>query len=259
MQLVQARWYHEGRIAPIRVVVMHSMEWAEKGSTAEDCARMFHTMSRQASAHVCADNNSTVRCVADRDTAWSAPGANADGLQLEMAGFARQKRSDWLDAYSKAMLAQAAAVAAIWAKAYKIPVRSLTRTELKAGRKGFTSHADVSAVYKRSDHTDPGTGFPWDVFLDLVADELGGRDDGNDDLAIPAWKRPLTWPPTTKGDDVRVWQRRMRARGWQLTVDGWYSQADQDACKAFQDEKDLTVTGTVDEPTWRAAWTAPIT
>lgn len=259
MKTVTARWFHKGRISPIRLIVVHSMEWTETTTTAEDCARMFATMNRQASAHVCVDSNSAVRCVADKDTAWAAPGANADGLQMELAGFARQKRDDWLDNYGQDLLAQAAAVAAGWCRLHKIPVKLLSRAELKAGKKGFTSHADVSAVYKRSDHTDPGSGFPWDVFLNLVREHLAGEDEGNDELDIPAWKRDLSWPPTTKGDDVKVWQRRMRARGWNLDVDGWYSQVDEDVCKAFQREKGLKVTGTVDEKTWRAAWTEPIT
>ncbi|WP_162795159.1 hypothetical protein [Nonomuraea lactucae] len=37
--------------------MIHSMEFPEKGSTAEDCARMFATMTRQASAHVTVDSN----------------------------------------------------------------------------------------------------------------------------------------------------------------------------------------------------------
>jgi N-acetyl-anhydromuramyl-L-alanine amidase AmpD len=259
MRLVQARHYHRGRISPIRLIVVHSMEWAEKGTTAEDCARMFATMTRAASAHVCVDNNSVVRSVKDTDTAWAAPGANADGLQMELAGFARQKRADWLDAYSKVMLERAASVAAAWCKLHKIPVKKLSKTELKAGKRGFTTHADVSAVYKRSDHHDPGTGFPWDVFLDMVRDALDGDDDGDDQVEFPAWKRPLSWPPTTKGDDVKVWQRQMRKRGWKVDVDGWYSEVDEGVCKAFQKEKRLKVTGAVDEATWRAAWTEPIT
>ncbi|MFD1547027.1 peptidoglycan recognition protein family protein [Nonomuraea guangzhouensis] len=259
MKTVQAKHYHKGRIAPIRLIVMHSMEWAETATTAEDCARMFATMSREASAHVTVDSNSVVRCVADKDTAWAAPGANADGLQVELAGFAKQKRDDWLDDYSRSMLKQAAAVTAGWCKLYKIPVRKLSRAELKAGGKGFTSHADVSAVYKRSDHSDPGTGFPWDVFLDLVRDAMAGEDDGDDDVAIPAWTRRLTWPPTTKGDDVKVWQRQMRKRGWRIDVDGWFAEADEDVCKAFQKEKGIPATGAVDRRTWDAAWTAPIT
>lgn len=259
MRTVQAKHYHRGRLSPIRLIVVHSMEWAEKGSTAEDCARMFATMSRPASAHVCVDNDSVVRCVADSDTAWAAPGANADGLQMELAGFARQKRADWLDTYSTALLKQAAAVAAGWAKLHKIPVRKLSQAQLRSGMKGFTTHADVSVVYKRSDHHDPGSGFPWDVFLDLVKDALSGEDDGDDEIEVPKWTRALSWPPTTKGDDVKVWQRQMRKRGWKLDVDGWYSDADEKTCKAFQREKGIPATGTVDKRTWDAAWTEPIT
>jgi N-acetyl-anhydromuramyl-L-alanine amidase AmpD len=259
MKTVQARHYSKGRISPIRLVVIHSMEWPETATTAEDCAKMFATMTRQASAHVCADSNSAVRCVADKDTAWAAPGANADGLQLELAGYARQKRADWLDDYGQDLLAQAAAVAAGWCKLHKIPVKKLTQAELRAGKKGFTSHADVSAVYKRSDHSDPGSGFPWDVFLNLVREYLAGEDDGEDEPDVPKWERRLSWPPTTKGDDVKVWQRQMRKRGWTLDVDGWYSEADEKACAAFQKEKGIPATGVVDERTWRAAWTAPVT
>src|SRR5690349_17380268 len=66
VKTVQARHYTKGRISPIRLIVVHSMEWTETTTTAEDCARMFSTMTRQASAHVCVDSNSAVRCVADK-------------------------------------------------------------------------------------------------------------------------------------------------------------------------------------------------
>lgn len=259
MKQILARHFRAGRIAPIRLIVLHDMEFPERPSTAEDCARMFATMARQASAHVTVDNDSAVRCVADKDTAWAAPGANADGLQMELAGYARQSRADWLDTYGHALLKQAAVVAAGWCSLHKIPVKKLTRAELKAGKRGFTSHADVSAVYKRSDHTDPGPNFPWDVFLAYVRDAMTNPDDGTDHVDIPKWTRPLSWPPTTKGDDVKVWQRQMRKRGWDLEVDGWYSKNDQDICVAFQKEKGLTASGVVDKKTWDKSWTAPIT
>ncbi len=168
MKSVQARHYHRGRTGKVRVVVVHDMEWPETATTAEDCARMFATMTRPASAHVCEDSNSAVRCVADADTAWAAPGCNHDGLQLEMAGFARQTREQWLDTYSLAMLGQAARVVAGWCKKYDIPIKHLSVAELKAGKKGIVGHVDVSKAYRRTDHHDPGPNFPWDHFLDLV-------------------------------------------------------------------------------------------
>lgn len=268
MKKIQARWYHRGRISPVRVCVIHSMEWGEKPTTAEDCAQMFKTMTRQASAHVCVDNNSAVRCVSDSDTAWAAPGANSDGLQLEMAGFAKQTREQWLDSYGKALMEVAAMACADWANKYKIPVRKLTQAQLRAGQKGFTSHADVSAVYKRSDHSDPGKGFPWDYFLVRVEDFLDGDPDAtkpdptvNDKPTAPAWPgRYLIFDSGIPvfGSDVKVWQRQMRARGWILTVDGVYGEESRHTCLLFQDEHGLKADGVVGPLTWQAAWTKPI-
>jgi hypothetical protein len=40
--------------------------------------------------------------------------------------------------------------------------------DLLAGRRGITGHSEVSAAYGRTDHWDPGPGFPVDGFLDRV-------------------------------------------------------------------------------------------
>lgn len=76
----------------------------------------------------------------------------------------------------------------------------------------------------------------------------------------PPWPgRLLTQPPVMSGDDVRQWQRRMKDRGWRITVDKWYGPASEAVCRAFQEEKGLTVDGVVGKRTWAAAWTAPVT
>ena len=51
----------------------------------------------------------------------------------------------------------------------------------------------------------------------------------------------------------------MARRGWHIAVNGTYDAASEAICKAFQKEKALRVTGTVNGETWNAAWTAPIT
>ncbi len=154
----------------VRLIVIHSMEAPEKGETAENVAHFFATTDREASAHLCVDSDSTVRCVADDDVAFAAPGANADGVHLELAGFARQTEPEWLDAFGVLMLERAAVAAADYCIKYRIPARRLSNAELadKANR-GIVSHAQVSQVFKKSDHTDPGEGFPWAFFLDRVS------------------------------------------------------------------------------------------
>jgi len=166
---------YEGRRAPIRLIVIHTMEVPETSSAAEAVGRAFANPARNASAHVGVDTNSTVRYVSDDDTAWATPGANADGLQIEIAGRAGQTTGQWADAPSRAILERAAHQVATWCRTYGIPARWLTDAQLANGRtRGIIGHADASRVFRLSDHTDPGRAFPRASFLAHVQSLIGG-------------------------------------------------------------------------------------
>lgn len=168
MTFMQARYFTRGRLKKIRVFVIHDMEWPEKPDAAEGCARMFAgERSPRGSAHYCIDNNSWVQSVKDGDTAWGAPQVNADGLHFEHAGYAAQDRKDWADPYSAAELKISARLVAAKCHEYAIPPTHLTDTELRAGKKGIIGHVQASRVYGGS-HWDPGPGFPWDTYMNLV-------------------------------------------------------------------------------------------
>jgi N-acetyl-anhydromuramyl-L-alanine amidase AmpD len=152
----------------IDVVVMHTMEIAERKDAAEICARWFATPVSKVSAHYCVDADSVVQCVREKDIAWHARGGNTASIGVELAGFARQTRTDWADAYSTAVLGRAAAVVADVCRRRAIPVRWLVADDLSAGRRGITGHAEVSKAYRKSDHWDPGPGFPVEQFLGMV-------------------------------------------------------------------------------------------
>lgn len=62
-----------------------------------------------------------------------------------------------------------------------------------------------------------------------------------------------------RGEDVKTWQARMRARGWRLAVDGVYGPESAGVATKFQREKGLIVDGIVGPQTWRASWVLPIT
>lgn len=161
---------------PVRLVVIHSMEAPEKGNTAENVARFFQNPGKKVSAHLCIDSDSIVQCVFDNDVAFAAPGANNDGVHLELAGFARQTRAEWLDPFGILMLDKAADAAAQYCLKYNIPVKHLSNAELDdKGSKGIVGHAQVSKVFKASTHTDPGKGFPWDHFIERVDHFLAER------------------------------------------------------------------------------------
>ena len=60
--------------------------------------------------------------------------------------------------------------------------------------------------------------------------------------------------------NVHAWQARMYRRGWKgVTQDGRYGPASEQACRAYQAEKNLGVDGLVGPATWVSAFTAPVT
>lgn len=168
---VQARHFKSLKGLPprkVRVIVIHDMEYPESLRAAEDVARYFATPNTVASAHVCIDADSIVQCVYDRDIAYAAPGANHDGIQIELAGYARQTAAEWDDAYSRRLLDRAARAVAQYCRKFSVPSVHLTNQQLKDGARGLCGHYQVSQVYKKSDHMDPGPNFPWTAFIGKV-------------------------------------------------------------------------------------------
>ncbi|HET7110273.1 MAG TPA: peptidoglycan recognition family protein [Gemmatimonadales bacterium] len=167
---VKARWFtntgSKGR--KIDLIVIHDMEAPETDDMAERIARMFATTTTQASTHYCVDNNSIVQDVLDKDVAWHAPGANSNGLGIEHAGYANQRADQWADAYSAAELQISARLSRKLCDAYQIPINFVPAADLLAGKRGITTHAEVSKAWKKSTHWDPGPNFPMGQYIDMV-------------------------------------------------------------------------------------------
>jgi len=169
-----AGWTWAGRQS-IRLVVIHTMETGEGRDTAEAVAAWFAGKAGKppkASAHLCVDQDSAVRCVRPEHIAWAAPGANADGYHVELAGRANQTAEQWADDASTSTLLIAAAECADIAGQYGIPVQRLTAEQVRDGASGFCGHYDVTRAFRKSTHTDPGPHFPWDWFLDRVQEAM---------------------------------------------------------------------------------------
>ena len=129
------------------------------------------------SAHYCVDADSIVQCVRDQDVAWHAPGANHDGIGIEHAGRAKQTGRDWSDAYSAAMLERSAALVADLCRKYSIPVTWLYAADLKAGKRGITTHAAVSKAFKRELALGSRDGFPGRALSRRTSAPSSGRDE----------------------------------------------------------------------------------
>ncbi|MFV2198471.1 N-acetylmuramoyl-L-alanine amidase [Nocardiopsis sp. LOL_012] len=78
------------------------------------------------------------------------------------------------------------------------------------------------------------------------------------DSGVPAWPGVYLKDYTAHGS-VRVWQQRMKDRGWRIRVDGRFGPRSERVCRRFQKEKRLAVDGVVGSRTWSKSWTAPVT
>jgi N-acetyl-anhydromuramyl-L-alanine amidase AmpD len=173
---IQARHLTPTNGRSIDLLVIHAMEAIEKPGTAEAVARWFAGPDApQASAHYCLDNLETFQCVRDQDVAWHAPGANHNGLGFEHAGYSKQSAAEWDDPYSRALLWRSARLLADKCAEYDIPPVWLSPADLLAGKRGITSHWNVSLAFRRSDHTDPGPGFPAQRYVTWVRRVLATR------------------------------------------------------------------------------------
>jgi peptidoglycan hydrolase-like protein with peptidoglycan-binding domain len=63
----------------------------------------------------------------------------------------------------------------------------------------------------------------------------------------------------THRDDLRLWQERMRYRGWTITPDGRYGDETERVAIAFQRDKSIGCDGLIGATSWGLAWTADIT
>lgn len=152
----------------IRLCVLHSAETPEIAGEADNVAGWFAREESQASAHYVVDADSVIQCVKEKDIAWAAPGANQNGIHVEMAGKAAQTSDQWFDAYSTRVLELASALVADICRRNRIPTAPIGAAGLLMGLPGITTHLAVSQAFKKSNHTDPGEAFPLNAFIEMV-------------------------------------------------------------------------------------------
>lgn len=171
IETILAKWYMPVK-EPRRIdwIVIHDAEAINAPGTARGIAKFFQQLpeTAKASAHVSADMKELVRSVADNDVAYAAPGGNAVGLQLELAGYARYLHGDWVQPHMIAMLQLGARQVREWCLRYNVPMVFVNAEGLKRGERGITTHYEVSKAFKKSSHWDPGFNFPMKTLTSMV-------------------------------------------------------------------------------------------
>lgn len=178
---------HDDRIGAVktqganRLFVLHTTEGGEGPNSAEAlCSFLGTPGDRQvpgsnpprmfgASYQYLIDTDRILPAVEESVVAYSAAGANHDGVHACFPGKANQTRVQWLDPVSRAMIGQCAELMLDRMPKLGIPFNRLTVDEVVAGRSGYCDHWTISRAYGLSDHTDVGPNFPWDVLASDIA------------------------------------------------------------------------------------------
>lgn len=200
--------------ARIRLAVIHTTESADDSYEA-----ICDYLSRRgvaASSHYVVDCKrlptrkftNVSRLVAEDRKAWTALSANGISINYELIGRASRTRSQWLNLY-RSQLRTAAALVASDCIEYDLPVAR--------AYPGVCGHGDLDRFGFPNSHTDPGAGFPWDVFLAEVQSFV----DSGTQVRVVKKKRVIAARAGNKhGHDYKESSRVSRALGRILPVRG---------------------------------------
>lgn len=171
------KFWENGSHTPKIQVVLHTTENGAN-TTAENVAnfQLGPQNTWKGAYHGLVDSRGVaLRCNTDDQKVPAAGNAsNTHGLHLSLVGYASWTREQWLE--QEKMLRRAARVVADWSKKHGIPARQLTAKQVAAKKWGITDHNGTRLAYGGTTHTDVGPGFPWDVFMSYVDENLNGEN-----------------------------------------------------------------------------------
>lgn len=164
----------------IKNIIIH-VTVSAPGTPAENVAT-YQIDSRSGSYHELTDT--TIKHLIENTDDWltwsTGNYGNDIGLHRSFVMWGTETRAQWLK--YDAMLREAAKRDAEWCRKYNIPPVKLSAADLRAGKKGFAGHLETGLAWGGTDHVDPGTGFPWDVYLGYVRDYLNGTNKKEGDM-----------------------------------------------------------------------------
>ena len=261
-------WSSSRNGTPITLIAVHTNEGpnpagdAGRDQSAENLARYMEGTpeSSGVSYHKVVDDDSVVNFVPDSVMCWALRSGNKRSLNICMTGYAAMTRAQWLE--HDGMLRLCAAEVRAWCDTHGIPKVKLSSADVGADRSGICGHVNWTEGKRDGTHTDPGTSFPWDVFMGYVigaspapapapAPTSGGGyagpyRNGSKDPGAPG----QTMGPVWRIQD-RL-KRAYRSYAGHLATDGIYGNQTGDAVGEFQRRSGLTDDEIVGPVTWSA-------
>lgn len=165
--------YHQSgsRLASqIKYIVIHATQSPNDikptDNDARSIARYFTTHNSGGSAHLVIDDWHCYKTLIDSIIPWGAPPLNSNGFHIEQCGYSEWSRKRWMIHLNT--IRRTAYKSALRCKWYKIPAVFLSVEDLKSGKHGITSHANISAAFHKTNHTDPGINYPYSTYMWLV-------------------------------------------------------------------------------------------
>ena len=166
---IQATGYRKGRARkrwPQNGITFLALHSAEGAKDEIELGNFFRNSGRASSNAGIGQDGGYASYVRYADTPWTNPPIHDDTETLEICGFARWTRRDWLA--QPRMLKGVAQWIAWRAKVNGIPIRRIEGENLRRGLRGIVDHDGINDVFKQSSHWDLGESFPWDVVLDMA-------------------------------------------------------------------------------------------
>jgi hypothetical protein len=150
-------------------VVVHSAVAPCVPGMARRLGEMNRAGSTGGSWHYAVDPDETIQCSFDRYICWHAP-PNSRSIGIEMADMPGtvpigktgqqlrflKKSWRWADQPHRKMLERTAYLTARLLLAEGLPVQYVSASGLRAKKRGWTTHAQVSKAWGQSTHWDPG-------------------------------------------------------------------------------------------------------
>jgi N-acetyl-anhydromuramyl-L-alanine amidase AmpD len=254
MKFIQAAHRSGTQHSVSRIVIHATVSPCVRGG-AVSVGHYFQTAGAGGSAHYVVDPGEIVACVKEDVVAWHAP-PNTGSIGVELCDPQKGSAARWQDDAHQEMLKLAAGLVRRVAARWNVPLRRLTVSGLKAGLEGICGHVDVSNAFHQTDHSDPGTGFPWDQFMAMVRDDKNIPEPA---AASDSWTEELVkdLPLLKEGADnfdVKTVRALLVARGGKPEeLDLLNTRFTSDLTtkvKAYQKAEKLDVDGIVGAKSW---------